>query len=89
MNRRSSAERARRLAADLSDARRYPEHSLTPDERAELHEQLSAQGWKPGKRLQRPQPTATQCLVCRAECEPAEHPLDRLCERCREMRRSS
>jgi len=89
MNRRSSAERARRLAADLTAARRYPpEPPLTPEERAELHAELQARGWKPGKRLQRPQPTATQCLVCRAECEPAEHPLEQLCERCREMRMS-
>ena len=88
MNRRSSAERARRLAADLADARRYPEHSLTPEERADLHAQLVAQGWTVGKRRQRPKPTATQCLVCRDECEPAEHPLEQLCERCREMRRS-
>jgi hypothetical protein len=84
--RRSSAEHARRLSASLRDHRLYPDHSLTPAQRADLHAELIAKGWREGRRWHR-HTQDDRCIECGAECEPETNPLARLCERCRENRR--
>jgi hypothetical protein len=87
MPRRNPVEHQRRVNESIERSRRYPAHSLTDEQREDLHRDMIARGWKEGKRRQHPTiHLADRCVDCFEPCEPTDDPLDRLCDRCRSKR---